>query len=402
MDQIMLPNGCRCSQLKVFPSNWKDPSASLKTDWFIRYRFYSPENTKPKQVVIKAGINGYKTLKERRAAVKFLLEDEMRMLRIDGANPITGQQAALNMAGVQQSTPFLQALDVALSKLDCEKHTREDIESVLRYFGPAARQLKCDSVPISRITRKEILFTLQQCGKNKKTWTANTFNHYRKYLGILFTELVEMMAIDINPVYAIKKRDHAAAIRETLPAAERKRVDKHLRRKGLTSFRLFIRIFFQSGARITEILKVKGAHVNLKEQWFIVTIKKGRSSKQVKKTIRNSALPYWKLIMRTCKKDDFVFGRGLVPGAKSISSAQVTRRWDTHVKADKDKGGLGITADFYSLKHSNTTETSSTYGEHAAADQNSHTTTAMVVKIYDTGNKDRKHEELKKVAVSFT
>lgn len=398
----MLPNGCRCSQLKVVPANWKEATASLKVNWFIRYRFYSP-GEKPKQVVIKAGINGYKTLKERRDAVRFLLEEEMRMLRVDGANPQTGQEVTFNMDGlVQPNTPFLEALHIALTKLDCEKHTREDIESVLRYFGPAARQIRCDTTPISRVTRKEILFTLQQCSKNKKTFTANTFNHYRKYLGILFTELVEMMAIDINPVYAIKKKDHVAGIRETLPAGERKRVDDHLRKKGLTSFRLFIRIFFQSGARITEILKVKGNQVNLKDQWFIVTIKKGRSSKQVKKTIRNSAMPYWKLIMRTCKKDDFVFGRGLVPGPQFTTASQITRRWDTHVKADKEKGGLGITADFYSLKHANTTETSSTYGEHAAADQNSHTTTAMVVKIYDTSNKDRKHEELKKIAVSFT
>lgn len=37
-----------------------------------------------------------------------------------------------------------------------------------------------------------------------------------------------------------------------------------------------------------------------------------------------------------------------------IRKDQVCRRWNRHVKADVDKGGLGIKKDFYSLKHLNT------------------------------------------------
>jgi hypothetical protein len=39
---INLPNGCRCSEFSVVPSNWQTKAANLKEKWYVYYRFYDP------------------------------------------------------------------------------------------------------------------------------------------------------------------------------------------------------------------------------------------------------------------------------------------------------------------------------------------------------------------------
>ena len=40
---LSLPNGCSCSDLAVFPANWKLKNASIKAEWYIYYRFHAPK-----------------------------------------------------------------------------------------------------------------------------------------------------------------------------------------------------------------------------------------------------------------------------------------------------------------------------------------------------------------------
>lgn len=103
---------------------------------------------------------------------------------------------------------------------------------------------------------------LDQCSRIKLHWTNNQFNHYRKYISILFTELVEVEAIEYNPVKDIDKQKTIKRIRKTLTKEERKKVNYHLH-KNYYSFWRFINIFFHSGARLTEILSVKKEDVDL-------------------------------------------------------------------------------------------------------------------------------------------
>ena len=49
---ISLPNNCRCSELAVYPKNWKSQRAKTSLNWYISYRFYQP-GSKAKQVILK-------------------------------------------------------------------------------------------------------------------------------------------------------------------------------------------------------------------------------------------------------------------------------------------------------------------------------------------------------------
>ena len=74
------------------------------------------------------------------------------------------------------------------------------------------------------------------------------------------------------------------------------------------------------------------------------------------------------------------------------------------------RGGLGIDIDFYSLKHLHTTEVMDILENNTIPDQdavkeiaehNSHTSGAMVVKIYDIKNEGRSHKKVKSIMNAF-
>lgn len=144
------------------------------------------------------------------------------------------------------------------------------------------------------------------------------------------------------------------------------------------------------------MVRLKGKDVNLNEQKYKCLIQKGKQHRETLRTIKDIALPFWQEQMQTCGMNDYVFSRNLLPGPTPIDPSQISRRWKRHVK---DK--IGITADLYSLKHTNASETVDLLSDEDAAVQMGHTSTSMVKSVYDIKRKDRQHERLKSVNNQF-
>ena len=157
----------------------------------------------------------------------------------------------------------------------------------------------------------------------------------------------------------------------------------------------FMMIFYYSGGRIKELMRLKGKDVDLMEQTYTCLVKKGRA-RWVSRTIRNVALPFWKVQMENCNPEDYVFSIDLMPGKQEINSKQVTRRWMVHVKKP-----LGIVTTFYKLKHLNTDRTLKVLGAKMAAGQNAHVSTKMVEEVYAYNEKIRIHEALKELDIEL-
>ncbi len=136
--------------------------------------------------------------------------------------------------------------------------------------------------------------------------------------------------------------------------------------------------------------------VDLKNQVYKCDIRKGKQHREVLRTIKTIALPFWEEVLEDSNPEDYVFSKGLRPGPIQIRADQITKRWYKYVKKP-----LGITADFYSLKHVNSSEMVDILSEHDAAKLMGHTTTGMVRKIYDTKREDRQHTRIKDVGNKF-
>jgi len=396
---IQLPHGCKCSEPKVNPSNWSTPKASVKKKWYIYYRFYDPSERalypKGKLRIIK-GMNGSKILEERQQLVQALIDLELSELKNQGFNPIIEKHVAplLSFHLISPETPFTIALGEAFKKGAYKGRTLTDIRSVLKYLVKAATMLRFDYVCIKDIKPSHIMTTLEQCGKIKKIWTANTYNTYKKYLSILFSQLIQQQAIDFNPVRDIKKRKTTKQLREILTPEECQVIDSFTKKFDGNLWR-FIHIFFHSGSRTTEILRVQGEHVNLVKQKIKFLVLKGQEYEWVERTIKDIALPLWKEALGGCGTKDYVFSKGLKPGPSMIRAEQISRRWRTHIKKK-----LGIECDFYSLKHLNTDQTATILDLKTAAAHNSHKSTKITMS-YAVNERERMHEKLKKVENAF-
>lgn len=331
-------------------------------------------------------------------------------------------------------------------KMDLEHETIIDCKSVLKYFTLSAVMLKKDQLPLHQIKSKDIKAILDNCRNlvvervvNKRTevdgklvvvkekvdgkmvpvktvvyqnkvWNDNQYNHFRSYLGILFSKLKKQEILEYNPIDNIDVRDTTPEdpeLREkkVLTDAQRLQINDYTKEKT-PEFNRLIHIFFHSGARRKEMVRVQGKHVDLPRQRFKVLVKKRKKWTWVWKTIKDIVLQYWTEAMDGCGPEDYVFSKGLKPGPKPIRPEQITRRWLRHVKK-----ALGFSDnDFYHLKRLHTTEIMDMLSQQieqeeeaaqVAAEHNSHTTTAMVVNIYDANKAKREHKNIRKVGNGF-
>jgi len=331
-------------------------------------------------------------------------------------------------------------------KTEMEHETVIDCKSVLKYFSKSAAMLKKDQIPLHHIKSKDIKAILDNCknlvverimnkrvekdgklvverikvnGKmvpvktvvyQKKVWNDNQFNHFRSYLGILFGKLKKQEILEYNPIDNIEVRDTTPEDPEqrekkVLTDGQRLQINEYTKEKT-PEFNRLIHIFFNSGARRKEMVRVQGKHVDLPKQRFKVLVKKRKKWTWVWKTIKDVVLDHWVQAMDGCGPEDYVFSKGLRPGPKPIRPEQITRRWLRHVKK-----ALGFSDnDFYHLKRLHTTEIMDMFSKlteqeeeaaQVAAEHNSHTSTAMVVNIYDAKKEKRKHNKIRAAGNGF-
>jgi site-specific recombinase XerD len=402
--RIVLPNGCSCSKINVMPANWKTVKASTKKPWYISFRFYDqtvsdPKYSKGKFVLLK-GMNDVRDLKGRQLVTRELCDTLVRMLHVEGYNPITGRSVppVEIQAIVDPYTPLLQALRATAKELTCSESVKRDIKSMLGFVATAAGQLGFTELPISHVSRKHIKAILTRIEKNRAPESPYRFNKNRSYFMMLFNELAEYEAIENDPVTKIRKLPIPQKIRQVLNLQERRQVDTYLHEKHYTFWR-YLHIFFHSGSRITELMRLRVQDVDLENQMFKVTVIKGNKSKEVLKPIKDLVLSLWTELLADAAKTDFVFAKGLKPGPVAIQSYQITKRWYRLVKNEKK---LGITKDFYPLKHLNLDQTAERLSIGDAQAMASHDSPVVTMKFYATGEQGRQLEKLKKLGNEFT
>ena len=278
--KIQLPNGCSHSQLSVNPKNWHTQKAKVNQVWYISYRFYDIRYPNPKQVVLK-GMNLFNTLAEKQIETKKLLDKEYEFLK-NGFNPFD----KMSIWPIEKIT-LSQAIIKAFDSLSVSDITKRDLLTSISQFNKSIIRLGWSKILISEISRKHLRVLLDESSN-----TDDRFNKNRSYLMILFSVLCELELVSTNFVRDIKKRKVVKHIREVLTDEQRILVNEYLLH-NYPSFHRFLHIFFHSGARISELMRLKINEVDLEKRRFKVVIKKGATYKEVWKTIKLIAMPYW-------------------------------------------------------------------------------------------------------------
>lgn len=349
------------------------------------------------------GMNAYKTLEERQDITRGLIDHEKDLLHTQGYNPITGQYMVPRSAAPEEvttQTNFIDALRKAAEMARVEDNTRGSLLSVINSVEKAARCLydninycHYDRLNIGDVRRKHIKLILQWHEKNNPQFTDNTYNTYKRHISMLFIELIELEAMEYNYTRDIRTREIVRKKKVLLTPEEQKKVE------GLKNthyhFWRYIRIFFRSGCRTTEMFSLKKEMVDLEKQEFTILVKKAKQFVEHIRPITDDILWLWQEVMNEAKAGQYLFSHGLRPNNKPARRQLAGRWWKELVKE-----GMGIKADFYKLKHLNTDEVARQEGIELAqaADGHKNKRTTM---LYAVNEQERQRERLKKVEVKF-
>lgn len=409
-NQTALKNNCRASQPSVFPKNWQTGGTELLTiKWYITYRFYDDNLGLDKKVMIR-DFNNVHTLKERRASV----EDELIALRkalADGFNPFNRKKEDRKIVipatkKVSEKMPFIDAIKFAYDK---ETESRGEANPTHKFFMPVlikrATETGILNTPMCDVGRRDIKELLEKCGiKNDNTFSGDQFNRYRTMLHGFYRELIEYEICEANIPGAIqKKKAGTKTMRDTLADDQRAEVDKYLMEHS-PEFRAYMHCFYHSGARSSEMLRLRVSDVDFKLQRIKYLVKKGVRYVEVHRPIPNVAVKYWQAVIGDAPATHYVFGQGLIPGETAIQPYQITKRFYRLIKKAKNKDGTfkfpGITADFYSLKHSKVSDLADEVGIGVAQGQFAERA-GTLTKHYDTTGANRNDDILRKAGKEF-
>lgn len=397
-----LKNGCSYSELWVSPEDWRTTTAksSLKKQWYVQCYYYDPlfAEKYPKGFPFRKKLNRIKTLEQRKEAVKFFLEEIPILFEHKLWNPIIKSymlEEEVLKEDINPQTKIIPALRFVLDRLEIETRTIREIRNIVDKFEESVFKMRFQDISIIDFKRKHYKLVIENIEKTHGKFSAHKYNKYRSYISILFRDLLEFEAIEYNIIKDIRKKTTEKKIRETLSEDERIKVNDFLK-EHYPDFWRFTIIFFHSGGRITELLRLQRKDVDLKKQVYRTLIKKGNQLQWVERPIKDIAVHLWQRSIFGARPDDYIFSDGLIPGSKMIAYKNIQRRWKMHVK---DK--LDITADFYSLKHLNLDQTAELLSLEDAARLAGHTDTKMVLNHYAVGEQNRKLERLKKLNNKF-
>ena len=389
--------GCSYSEIWVHPKNWKTAKSKkdLNKNWYVECKYYDPDyiDKYPKGFPYRKKLNRFKTLKERKEAAEILFVQIKLLFEEKLYNPITKKYMKPKTASSDKLGEMwiVESLEATYPYLPITDITKKDIRSTVNSFHRVAKKL------YPALMTKDVHSGHIRDILDFMDISNNRFNKHLSYLSIVFNELVEKLALFHNPIRDIRKRKTVKKVRKILDIKEFKNILDILEKDHYT-FYLYTMIFFYSGSRSSELMKLQVKDVDLRNQEYKIVIQKGKEYVETMKAIIKPAVPFWKEVISKAKsKNDYVFSKGLVPGPNSIKSYQITKRWKRLVKEK-----YGIQEDFYALKHlfldlmdskieNNELNLSSKLA--------SHTTPGITNSVYLVNRKKREMEMLKNVDI---
>lgn len=336
-----LPNDCFYSNLFVQPENWKSLTTvkSLASNWFIQCYYYDPSRPKPFPYRIK--LNRYKSLEKRKSAIRFLLKDIPYRLEVLGYNPITRTYIEEVPEPGANILTAKQAIWDAFNSKQLAATSRSVIKASLTRITTAMDQLDMAQLPITDFGRANIKLVLTHINP-----TPKQYNYFLACLSMMFGEIQEKEQVEFNPVKMLKPQKVTVAIKTVASITDIAALLDDLRGLDYNLFR-YAMIFFLSGARGTEMFRVKIKTIQIELQEYKTTILKGTSAQDVVKIIFLEAVPYWEeLIAESIDGEQYLFGPDLSPSFTPYDSRSMSTKWFQKVNVK-----LGFKGGIYPFKH---------------------------------------------------
>lgn len=416
---LQLANGCFVSKIAITPSDWNTNQKSVNKTWTVYYRFKDPDyiSQHPTGKMVQArGMNDFMDYQTKKAVARKIREDIRIQLVEEHFNPITSGIMVVPSENSADSeitvkTSWVNAMNMCIAILDTGEDTIRDMKSMMNFLSKSIKKLGYSNYYVSQVKMIHLSRAIDACKKS-----PNRTNKYISYCSMIWKKFKALGVVAANIVTDIDKKTvtkDETVTKSLLTKYEREEISDHLYKNCYTFWR-FMQIFFHSGSRERELLRVKVKDVDISNQRYKVLIKKRKVPTIVFKPIKDCILHLWKETIDGASPEAYVFSDDLSPAVKEnpIRGDQIGKRWLRWVKRDRHEpgsNGLGIKKDFYDIKHLHTTEIVSKVSDFlilqeaqkVAAELNAHTNIKMVDQVYDVDSSKRKNELFNKLDISF-
>lgn len=347
-------------------------------------------------------------------------DDEIDRLDRQGYNPITGRYIVAELSDqIEEITPhtrFIEALKKAHKLLTCCNEMKKDIAGMIDKVADAAGILFDQTyrkpyagLRISEISRKHYVYLFKQCAKDNPRFSPDRQNKYRTALLMLYKKLLAVEAVESDPISSLPiEKTGVKKKPKLLTESERLIIDTNLKAWDYPFWR-YMRIFFRSGSRSSELLDLKNDdNIDLERQEFRITVRKGKEYREDIRPIPDDILPLWIEVIEETNPGDYLFSLAFKPGRIRQFRDRPTKKWNQYVRNDPGKydphglgWGLGIKKKFYWLKHLNADTIAGKIDIKTAAAADGHADTNTTKKHYAINEEARERERLKRTTVDF-
>jgi integrase len=354
--------------------------------WFVHFRYDG------KQFRYSLHYNKIENLKERQIYFEELCKEILKDLKA-GWNPNIKEVKV-----VDNEITVNDAFDLALAtkKEIIQNDTYIVLKSKVNRFKKIAKVLRLDQVKITELKNRHYELILNKTAAEYKL-SDTSYNTYKIGLANVLNCLVDLHILKRNFKLKVKSKK-VNKLQAHVPASENNItiIKQHLQ-TNFPDFYLFWVTLFHTGARPTELLKVKLFMIDLSNDSI-------NMDKDITKNGKPRIIPinqYLKIILirlniENLPKDYYLFGKDFKPSIKGNERKQATTLWKEEIK---DK--LGINATLYSIKkHSANSLILAGVSINAIKDLFGHTS-EVTTQIYITNLKEVNRKEILEKGTEF-
>ena len=328
---------------KYSTPNIYDANGDLSKRWYVYYSFRNPETDKlERQTHIYAGVNKFKTLRERKNAIKILAQAVENILE-SGYNPYEDEEIVSTSEEKKYTIEDAITFSLELKKNTLKENSFRDYRVRIKSFEKWLYANGFENRTINSVDKKTIVTFLNSV---LSTTSAKNRNNTRAILSMFFQSLEDNDIIPDNFVKKINVLKSNPERNKTYSSTQEVDIFNYLKSNDELML-LFIQFISYNHLRPVEVVRLQIKDVNVKDRRLYVRAKNKAVKVKIIPEILLSTLPN----LDKFNPESYLFTPNGIGQEWTTNETDKRDYFSKRFKKVKDSLGLGKDYGLYSFRH---------------------------------------------------
>ena len=328
---------------KYSTPNIYDANGDLSKRWYVYYSFRNPETDKlERQTHIYAGVNKFKTLRERKNAIKILAQAVENILE-SGYNPYEDEEIVSTSEEKKYTIEDAVTFSLELKKNTLKDNSFRDYRVRIKSFEKWLYANGFENRTINSVDKKTIVTFLNSV---LSTTSAKNRNNTRAILSMFFQSLEDNDIIPDNFVKKINVLKSNPERNKTYSSTQEVDIFNYLKSNDELML-LFIQFISYNHLRPVEVVRLQIKDVNVKDRRLYVRAKNKAVKVKIIPEILLSTLPN----LDKFNPESYLFTPNGIGQDWTTNETDKRDYFSKRFKKVKDSLGLGKDYGLYSFRH---------------------------------------------------